>query len=157
MIDDPRPGLDAPLRAHIEWVFRNLEEGVQCPCCEQKAKAYRRKITSPMARGLIRQYRQARQEYVHTASVMRPDTHEASQLAWWGLLAEEPRTRPDGGRAGWWRITDTGAAFARGEITVPKYVWVYDGVVIRIEPEVQVSIQDALGTKFHYAELMAGL
>lgn len=74
----------------------------------------------------------------------------------WGLIEEEPIVRPDGGRAGWWRITPFGQQFVLGNSTVPKYARLYDGRCLGLEG-VPVTIRDCLGTKFNYADLMAGI
>ena len=145
---------ETPLGEVKDWLAENMDGGVACPACTQMVKLYRRKITSPMARGLIKQYRVAGREYAHSASVAREETHEFSQLAWWGLVEEHDGRRDDGGRAGWWRISDLGESFVRGEVAVPKYVYVYNKQVHLRDPRRKVYIRDALGTKFDYAELM---
>lgn len=148
---------DTPLREVKDWLFERITSGgAICPCCEQYAKLYRRSITSPMARGLIKQYREAGREFAHTASLVKSETHEASQLSWWGVLEEANRIRPDGGKAGWWRVSDLGAAFARNEVRLPKYAYVYNGKVVRMDSAKTVSITEALGVKFNYQELMRG-
>ena len=147
---------DTPLREVKDWLYEQVLTGGVCPCCEQKAKVYRRSITGPMARGLIKQYREAGREFAHTASLVKSETHEASQLSWWGLLEDASRVRPDGGKAGWWRISELGAAFARNEVRVPKYVYVYASKVVRVDPKKTISITEALGVEFDYRELMRG-
>jgi hypothetical protein len=133
-----------------------LDEGHKCPCCTQMAKIYRRKVNSTMARTLITMYRAgADAKYVHTPS-LPGDTHEASQLAWWGLAIEERVRRPDGGRAGWWHLTSAGVGFVEGRTTVPKYARIYDSRCLGLDGE-HVDIRAALGDKFNYDELMAGI
>jgi hypothetical protein len=137
------------------WLRSRLDEGDKCPCCTQFAKVYERKINSGMARALIHQYRTVGQEVAHTASLCR-FTHEAAQLAWWGLLEQDEERRADGGRSGWWRVTDLGRDFALNRVTVPKYARVYDGRLLSLVRSEEVSIVDAVGTKFNYHELMEG-
>lgn len=141
-----------------EWLEDRLDEGAECPCCTQNVKVYRRKITSPMARGLLKQYREVGRRPAHSASLVRDETHEFSQLAWWGLIAEEPGTRDDGGRAGWWSITALGESFALDLVRLPKYVRIYDGRVLETEDDGEtVDIHDALSERFNYGDLMAGV
>lgn len=140
-----------------DWLRANLDDGARCPVCTQFAKVYRRKITSPMARGLIKQFRLVGGEYAHSATLVSSETHEFSQLSWWGLIEEMPERREDGGRAGWWRITQRGQAFVQNAINVEKYAHIYDGRVLGLDGSEVVSIKDALGTKFDYYELMAGV
>ena len=130
-----------------------IDKGVQCPCCTQHAKVYRRNINSKMARTLIRIYKKSPiGNFIHVPS-LDGDNHEASQLEWWGLLIEEKIKRSDGGRAGWWAITDLGKSFVLNSCTLPKYALIYDGVCLGTKGE-SVNITACLGKKFKYDELM---
>lgn len=140
-----------------DWLRERVDDGERCPCCTQLAKVYRRKVTSPMARGLIKQYRLAGMDYAHSASLVKSETHEFSQLSWWGLVEEKSEVRDDGGKAGWWRLTRLGRDFVLNRTVTPKYARIFDGRVLELAPGDEVSIIDALGTKFNYSELMAGL
>jgi hypothetical protein len=130
-------------------------EGAKCPCCTQFAKVYKRKINSTMARTLITLYRHGKAgEYLHAPS-LPGDTHEVSQLVWWGLVEEERTRREDGGRAGWWRVTDLGRAFVLGALRLPKHALIYDSALLRLDNSEYASIEDALGSRFDLAELMS--
>lgn len=145
-------GIDLEQRPH--GIVR-AEAEVICPCCTRLAKVYdKRKLNSAMAARLIGFYRQfGVGEWFHSPSFARNDG-DTGKLGYWHLVEEE-RTirRPDGGRAGYWRVTPTGQAFVRGEITVPKFAVVYDKVVLQLTGE-PINIRQALGSKFDYAELM---
>ena len=80
-------------------------------------------------------------------------SNEEPKLRYWGLLEEELELRPDGGRAGWWRVTELGEWFVLKEATVPRYARIYDNRCLSLVGD-QVSITDALGTKFNYDDLM---
>lgn len=137
------------------WLLARLDAGEHCPLCGQMAKMYRRKINATMARTLITFYRTAGMDFFH-APELAGDTHEISQLVWWGLVEEEARARPDGGRAGWWRVTTKGRAFVLGVLNVPKYAKIYDSKVYNLEGD-PITIKDALGSKFSFQELMFGV
>lgn len=137
-----------------DWLVRNLGHGVMCPVCGQNAKVYRRKINSGMAKSLILIFRIAGEGWIHVR-VIGAKSREEGKLAYWGLLEEQRAARPDGGRAGYWRLTRRGVLYVRGQLAVPKYAVVYDGQCLSFEGP-QVKIQDALGTEFNYADLMAG-
>lgn len=143
--------------AEARDVLRTLvDDGHRCPLCTQMAKVYRRRINSTMARTLIRIYHAGgTQHFVHTAS-LPGDTHEASQLSWWGLIEEERVVRDDGGKAGRWRVTNDGALFVCRQSMLPEYAVIYDSRVLGTEGKL-VSIATALGKKFKYDELMAGV
>lgn len=137
-------------------VMALLEEGVVCPCCEQLAKRYPRTIYSTMAASIIAIYRAAGREWIHIPTLLdRRAAADVPKLRHWGLLEEEMTLREDGGRAGFWRLTEAGVAYVIGNRHVPKTAYVYNNEVLGYEGP-QVSIQDALGTKFDYRELMHG-
>lgn len=137
-----------------------MNGGAKCPCCRQLAKVYRRNLTSVAARAVGALYRDHGRDFGHMPSVarrhLRDVAHQGGYLvlgAHWGLIEEERELRPDGGRTGWWRITDLGEAWVRGHAAVPKYAHVYDGRCLKVDGD-PVTIEDALGEKFSYAELM---
>lgn len=135
-----------------DWVVERIEDGVECPCCDQHAQLYTRKLNSGMARVLIAQWTTARQEFCHTATLV-PRLREGAKLAYWGLLESEGTLRPDGGHAGRWRITDQGRLFVLGNLSVPRVARLYNGRVLELTGPL-IDIQQALGNKFNYAELM---
>jgi hypothetical protein len=156
---------DSMTLAEGRAILRELvNDGHKCPVCTQLAKVYRRKINSGMARSLIEMYRVGRegdvagvQGWVHVPTQIGARSREEGKLAYWGLVEEEAEIkREDGGRAGYWRVTARGAQFVRNLIQVPKYARVYDGRCLGLTGP-DVSIHDALGTKFNYDELMAGI
>ena len=149
-----------PLRQVREWLIERRDQGEQCPCCGQFAKVYRRKIHSTMARDLTQLWRAASYEWTHVPTALGShgrSVGDLAKMAYWGLMEEMPAVREDGSsRSGWWRITNSGGKYVRGELYVSKYALVYDGKVLSLEGE-QVGIRDALGTKFNYDDLMRGL
>lgn len=133
-----------------------VDDGARCPCCTQFAKVYRRKINSTNARSLITLWRAGGADTFLHAPSLPGDTHEISQMEWWGLIEEEKVLRPDGGRAGWWKITPTGVAFVSDNLRLPKYALVYDGRCLGLRGDL-TGIRDALGSRFDYRELMDGV
>lgn len=138
------------------WLLGKADEGTNCPLCHQHVQVYRRKINSGMARSLILMYRAGGLDFIHLPTTIGARSREEGKLAYWGLVEEEKAKRPDGGRAGYWRVTELGALFLTDQLTVPKYARVYNGRALSLDLSEKVSIRDALGTKFDYAELMAG-
>lgn len=149
---------DKTLREARDWLRDRVDEGASCPCCGQLAKVYRRKITSSSARGLIVVWLQAGRAWTHlptTAGLARLGG-EFARLRYWGLVEEDDAKREDGGRAGNWRLTDPGVAFVRNQHRVPKYAYIYDGRLLDLVGE-PVNVHDALGRRFRYDDLMAGV
>jgi hypothetical protein len=139
------------------WLRVKRDEGVICPACDQHVKVYRRKINSGMARSLMLMYRIAGRDWLHVPTQIGAKSREEGKLAYWGLVEEEKVLRPDGGRTGYWRVTRLGELFVLNKCTVPKYARIFKGELVSLDSDEQVSIVDALGTKFNYAEMMAGV
>lgn len=150
----PTPG--DTIHVGKQWLRQQLDQGAHCPLCGQHAKMYRRKINSGMARSLIHIYRIAGNGWVHVSAI-GARSREEGKLAYWGLLEEQKATGLHGGRAGYWRLTDKGIAFVRGNLKVEKYALIYDGRVYGFDGTEMISIKDALGTKFDYQDLMNGV
>lgn len=142
------------LGAARSWLRDRVDQGETCPCCTQLAKTYRRRLHSAMARDLIYAHRAAGHEIFHVRTVFGHDGGDFAKLAYWGLIAEEPHRREDGGRAGYWHITQEGAAFVHSETSVMSHARVYNGRCLGFTGE-PITIRDALGRRFDYAELMA--
>lgn len=151
------PAADWTLEEVREWLRDRVDDGAKCPCCTQFAKVYRRKITVQAARVLIRMYHAAGTDWVNLPDLIERKGADEAKPRYWGLLEAMEGTRPDGSsRVGWWRLTPEGVAFVRDELRVPKYARIYDGRCLSLEGD-PVGIRDALGTKFRYDELMAGV
>jgi len=149
---DPETVTLAEARA---WLREVVHEGAICPCCTQLAKVYRRKLNAGMAVSLIRMWRAAGYGWLHIPTSIPARSREEGKLRYWGLAEEAGEKREDGGRAGWWRVTEEGAIFVNGESRVPKYALVYDDRCLGLRGD-PVSIVECLGSKFDYHELMEG-
>jgi hypothetical protein len=147
-----------------QWLRDNREKGVDCPCCDQFAKVYRRAMLGAIPLLLIRIYRENPTDYVNIPDLYKDvagedAVHERGtglKAKYWGLIEPMPGDRLDGSnRNGWWRLTDAGRAFVRGQITVPKYVHTFNDECLERSGR-QVSITDVLGNRFNYNDMMAG-
>jgi hypothetical protein len=146
-----------------EWLEERKEKGMQCPCCLQFAKIYKRKLNSSMARGLITLYRFAKahpdQEALHIPSIFRDkkvcSSNDGALLRHWGLIVSTGGIRKDGSkRVGHYHLTPLGVKFALKSAAVPAYAVLFNEELIRLEGE-QTTIEDALRKKFSYDELMS--
>lgn len=132
-------------------------DGTTCRCCSQTVKAYKRKVTASMAYMLIRMYRAGGTDYVKLTELRDGNgSMDTTITKYFGLIEEERTRREDGGRAGWWRVTELGERFIRGEAAVAKYAHVYRDQCFKFSGA-EVDVRSALGTKFRYDELMAGV
>lgn len=155
--EPPPPNDHDTLGRTKEWLDQHREEGVCCPACGQFAKVYTRKINSGMARALVLMYRAGGEDFVHKPSVLGgvgSAARDESLLRYWGLLEEESAMRPDGGRAGWWRVTHLGFEWIHGMTKVLSHARVYDGELLGLVGDM-VTIEECLGSKFNLSQLLA--
>jgi len=141
--------------------FEKLKSGksIICPCCERSARIWKRKINTSMARAIIALSIHG-DDPVHLFRflVARKIQHsDAPLLRHWELISELQGEREDGNpRNGHYFITQKGHDFARSRISVPRYIFLYNDSVRGFSDE-KIEIQGALGSKFNYEELLAGL
>ena len=159
------PGMTPSLAEAAKWVSDNGPNGVFCPCCDQVAKVYRRKLNRAMAYSLICLYRLSQDlpqdEWMDVPALLTKHrlvavlrSREYQKLCYWGLLESKGDKRADGGKAGMYRLTSEGKRFVSGTTAVPRHVVLYNGVVIEIDYSQLITIREALGDKFNYDELM---
>lgn len=153
------------LEAAKLWVQQNLRDGVTCPCCKQYCRMYRRKLNSTMALALILIYQFFKKNphagWLHVAAFLVKVKRDSSiaggdvvKLRYWGLIERAPGERDDGSdRVGRYRITEVGKQFVEGKIAVPRYVYLYNQLLLRLSEEM-TTIREALSDRFKYDELM---
>lgn len=77
-----------------------------------------------------------------------------AKAVYWGLIEAKPGRREDSSpRNGFWKLTNTGRSFVRGEIEIQEKVAIYNGESLWFEGK-RIGVREALGRKFDYAELM---
>jgi len=144
------------------FLRENWEEGINCPCCGQLVRKWRHSINSSIARTLIKMLlveTKTGNRWVHIMNQIGITTMY-SIATYWDLI--EPLEYPkidslldDKKSSGMWFLTEKGKLFVKGFITIPKYVNVFDHKLVGTEGK-EVFIQDCLGKKFSYNELMKG-
>lgn len=174
------------LNEATEWLAERFDAGVHCPCCGQLVKRYKRKLNSSMAYVLILLFHREQYGLAGDADSFKtigPYVHVPSYLVWctrrtpamaaatrgdwaklvhWDLIEAMPgQEREDGSkRAGFYKVTAKGDLFVNNALLVPAHIYLYNQEVQAQPDDTQipmVSIRDALGVKFNYAELMEGL
>jgi len=146
------------LRHARQQVLANLETGIECPCCGQMAREYKRKLNSAMARSLIWLVRTSGRdlEWVDVAGEAPKWLHrsrELPKLVHWGFIEQMENTDPSKKNSGVWRPTRDGRQFALNRSRISRYVYLYNNKIRGFSGEM-TDIVDSLGDKFNYSELM---
>lgn len=76
-------------------------------------------------------------------------------MAWWGLIEEEKTRRPDGGRGGFWLVTELGERWLKGEATVPKIAHHFNSKCLWLDGP-PWSVHDAMGEHFDWRATIDG-
>jgi len=151
------------LKEGRERFFREAEKpkGSFCPCCGRFGKVYKRKLSRPMANGLLwlfTVFLEDGDEFVSIGDrgpryVVRSNGSVSSN-EWWGLAEEKPNPDdPKKRTSGNWKITPKGRQFVREEIRVPSHCIIFNKRTLGFTDDL-ISIVDALGRPFNYRELM---
>lgn len=147
-----------------QFLKDNARKGVDCPCCGQFVKIYKRKFNSGMARSAIYAYKIQSKlppsvEYFHAVQEFselkqNASTLEFSKLAYWGLVKAKPnKNNPHKKDSGLWKLTEKGWQFVDGYLQIKQYVFVFNSKVLGFSDE-ETDILNSLGNKFSYKELM---
>ena len=140
------------------WKVTIEGDGGHCPCCDRWGKVYRRNLNASMARALIWLVKQPDRGdgWVHVPSSAPPwmlRTQQLPTLHLWGMVEDFPKGTKLAS-SGLWRATPLGMDFANNLTRVHKYVYVYNNKLLE-EGGVEISVEDALGNKYNYREIMA--
>lgn len=146
-------------RQRIDDALREGER-TTCPCCRQVVKRYRRALHAAMAQQLVRLFYLGSafdREWVQVKRLYLPGSSgDYAKLRFWGLIEPYDQRTADSNAAGYWRVTKHGVDFVLGQIVVPRYVYLYNNEKVGEDYTETLSIWQALGAHFDYADLMAG-
>jgi len=147
---------------NIEFVTtkNDADKGFTCPCCGSFVKRYKRRLNSSMALVLIHLYRSGIKEYVHVEQFLSyknlPRSGDFHKLVLWGLLDKKTAKREDGSsRNGYYKLNEKSIDFILGKTKYQKKAIINNGNFEGFEGDF-ITIQEALGSKFNYQELMNG-
>jgi len=138
--------------------FPDPDKGYKCSCCGQLVKRYFRKFNSNMALALIILYRNKDKGFIHLENTMKELGYkrcgDASYLRHYRLIEKKEGNRDDGSpRNGMYKITGIGIMFVEGKSKVQSTFIISNNKHEGYEGD-DITIQDALGKKFDYTELM---
>lgn len=137
---------------------KHSRDGMICPCCDQRAKVYRRKFSAAMCRGLIWLYHEGgAHRFVHVnEKAPRWLIGFGGYFALaekWGLIEDVENTDERKRRSGMWRLTPIGVAFVECRVRIATHVEVYNNEAIGWSDE-HATIEQLLADRFSYAEIM---
>ena len=150
------------LREARAALMAELDDGVICPCCDQMARLYTRKLNSGQARALIGLCFEHKDNidkggdgWVHFTPKhpTRDGGGDFAKLRFWGLVEDMPADTEKKRTSGYWKPTTKGREFALNRIRVLSHIMLYNGELKGFSGD-DISIIDALGEHFNYAELM---
>lgn len=140
-----------------KYLNDNVAKGVNCPCCGQLVKLYKRKLNSIMALGIIRLYQLDKKQpgYHHISKLKAPIIcgGDFAKLKFWGLIEERESTDKHKRTSGLWRITSNGVLFTENKLSTSSHITFYNGKIHKKSLE-HITIIDALNIHFNYQELM---
>jgi hypothetical protein len=148
--------IEKTIKEAKDFIINHREDGVECPCCGQFCKLYKRALNSSMARFLIWIVRTVDTEtWVDWRDAPASVVHggDYGKLKHWDLIENMVNHNPTQRTSGMWKPTPKGVSFVQRRIRIPKQVFIYDNTVIGFSKE-NVDIVSALGKKFNYQELM---
>lgn len=161
-----REALEIRLEDVIEFVEENRKKGVECPCCSQYAKEYKRPVNLTMVETL-----QAFAAYIGDGD--RSVYHNAvdvsnqceiprlkrngfggdfAKFVHYGILEQMPAERGKNSRH--WRIGSEGWLFLEGKLAIPKFHHIYDNRLLGLSgPNMFIH---EFKNRFDFREVMAG-
>jgi len=145
-----------------DYLRINCKEGVNCPCCGQLVKVYKRVIYSTTARDLIKLYLMHEtngwDKYYHIVEILdekKSGGGDFAKFLHWKLVEEMPKDENNTQKrtSGFWKLTSAGKMFVENKLKVRKYVLLYNSKVLGFEGD-KINIKECLGENFNYEELM---
>ena len=133
-------------------IEREKGVGGTCPCCDQRVKLYGWTLLSSMVVALayLVKVSGVDRRPVHMNSDSVPTYVKGARsfpkLVHWGLI--EP------GERGFWRPTELADQFLRGEVQVPRRVFIYNNTRVGVSDNL-CDVNDAIGERFDYEEMVS--
>lgn len=150
-----------------EVLKEHAVDGAICPACRQLVKMAPKALSPNLGYTLLVLYRHFVKEstWLHVADYLGEMVKMGSavkgsdytKLCWWGLLEEMPEDlrKKEKKKPGFYRMTEKGLAFAKGERKLPQEVFLYNDQVRGYSPQ-DTTIQEVLGSTYNYEDLLAG-
>ena len=141
-----------------KYLNENYKDGCYCPACNQRVQLYKRKLASTMAFCLIKfvlHTQKKGNQYTKFATILDNQNITPTQRADWQKLLYFRLIQNDPANSGFYKVTQQGFDFVRGNILMPKYANVFNAKVYGYSMQ-QITIKQALSTKFDIDDLLNG-
>lgn len=141
----------------IRQMRSEVKDGTNCPCCGRLVKLYKRKLSAEMVVFLIALCREFEGDYldIRTLRTWKYQRGDYAYLAHWGLVEQKPGNEPGKRGSAHWKPMPKAFLFLRRRGLAPSHIHMLCGQFLGFSEEL-VSVDDALGQKFNYDELMGG-
>lgn len=151
------PPYTASLGEAIQWLGRRAPEGVDCPACARWTQVYTWSLRDTWVE-ILKQVAADPDEWVMLAKYAKKKVQNAALLRHWGLIERSAGRREDGYRStGYYRLTDLGRRFLRGEVSVPRQITTFDGECLGyVDENDRVYVHEVLGYRFDFDSFMRG-
>jgi hypothetical protein len=138
----------------------DYDKGFCCDKCKSYVKRYTRNFNSNMAVALIALYKHGAKGFVKVEDLLLRNGYsrcgDFSYLRFYKFIEPQGGKREDGcKRTGYYRLTSQGILFVEGKMTAKSKFMILHNEFQGFAGE-DITIKDALGSKFSYSELMAG-
>lgn len=149
--------------------FDEIDNGANCPCCDRFGKRYKRTLNSTIGHALLAMlalHERTKEEWLHVSKIRdlmlktgckaTHPTGEIGKAVYYALVEQKENEDTKKRKSGLWRLTSDGMEFARGESTIPRFIYLYNDELHgeRFDTSEFIYINDVLGKKFDYTELM---
>jgi hypothetical protein len=155
--------IDMTVSEAKEILSNELDKGTYCIVCSQHAQRYWRVIYGYQAYLMIMLYRltvdQPSKQWFHVTEIHRTkgfSDGSFAKLRYWGLVQGKTKDPNEDKRtSGYWQITDRGVRYVLRKVRLKKYAVTYNERCEKYDGP-YVGIEESLGKKFSYTELMMG-
>lgn len=133
------------IQAARAWMTPKFRKGdmMACPCCGLTVKLYARSINSSMVSALAIIARRG----PITPRDMGQRGGDYGKLIHWGIIKKTDDNKH-------WIITSVGRSFLKGETRVPKYILLFNDIVMGASIQ-HVDVHEATDSIFVYEETMS--
>lgn len=132
-------------------------EGGDCPCCKRHGKYNGYSITKTDAKALVWIFVNGNKDgWVHMPTQAPREFMRAksfTNLRYWALIENYPNDNKDVKGSGFWRVTNKGIKYMRGEMQLPKKAFVFDRTLVGFS-EQQVFFRECFKDHFNLEEVM---